>query len=166
MKRSRADVWLAVCVIVGASAYLIADSLLPSASIGGPLGPKGFPALIGAGLILSGLLLLREHHEKRHRPPAAIPASPELAAGPEPRARDTPVPILIAMVAWTALYYFCFEPVGYLIATVVFLLGLLSYFHRGHHRTNCIIAIVFTVVVDTLFSHFLNVPMPTGILPI
>jgi putative tricarboxylic transport membrane protein len=74
--------------------------------------------------------------------------------------------ILVAMVAWTALYYFCFDPVGYLISTAVFLLGLLSYFHRGHILANIAIAAGFTLAVDILFSRFLSVPMPPGLLSI
>jgi len=72
--------------------------------------------------------------------------------------------VLLAMVVWTALYYTAFEPVGYLVSTAVFLGGLLSYFHRGHYRTNLLVALGFVVIVDLVFSRLLNVPLPAGIL--
>jgi putative tricarboxylic transport membrane protein len=77
-----------------------------------------------------------------------------------------PLLTLVGMVGWTALYDFCFTPLGYLIATFVFLLGLLSYFNRGRYKTNLAVAIGFTLVFDLLFSRLLGVPMPGGLLSI
>lgn len=200
MKSVKADVWLGICIIVGALVFLYADSQLSSVNIGGRLGPKAFPALVGIGLLCSGLLLLRETWNKRGeqpprphdaaRPagqPASQPASqsgsqPGLQPGLQPASQPVAQPdtqvsasgtesqpltlVLVAMVVWTAFYYFCFERVGYLIATTVFLLGLLSYFHRGHYLANCVIAVGFALVIDGLFSYLLNVPLPAGFLSI
>lgn len=166
MKALKADGWLAICVMIGAAAYLYADSRLPAMALGGPLGPKVFPALIGVGLVFSALLLLWENRQKRRAPaPGETRPSEPKVAEPSAVKRRHPM-ILVAMIAWTALYYACFEPVGYFLATIVFLLGLLSYFHRGHYLVNGAIAIGFTLVFDLLFSHFLNVPMPAGLLSI
>lgn len=73
--------------------------------------------------------------------------------------------VLIGMVLWTIAYYFAFDRAGYLIATSVFLLGLLSYFNRKRIKMNVAIALGVTVVFDLLFSQLLGVPMPRGILP-
>jgi putative tricarboxylic transport membrane protein len=88
---------------------------------------------------------------------------------------DTPAPtaapsshpryVLILMVLWTIAYYYFFDRAGYMLATSVFLLGLLSYFNRKRVKTNVAIALGVAVVLDMLFSHLLSVPMPTGILP-
>ncbi|WP_322101377.1 tripartite tricarboxylate transporter TctB family protein [Paraburkholderia sp. J41] len=86
------------------------------------------------------------------------------AAAAQP-AHKRPALVLIGMVLWTALYYFAFERVGYLIATAAFLLGLLSYFNRKRVKTNLAIAVVATTVIYLLFSQLLDVPMPRGILP-
>jgi putative tricarboxylic transport membrane protein len=159
MRALRADVALAICVILGAAIYLWADSTLKAARIGDPLGPKAFPALIGAGLILSGILLLFEVRRKSRE------AKPLPVAGAPVADRSRPL-ILCAMVAWTALYYATFEYLGYLIATPIFLFGLLANFHRGHHWVNLAVALGFTLVVYALFSLLLGVPLPTGPLPI
>jgi putative tricarboxylic transport membrane protein len=159
MRALRAEFGLAVCIIAFAAVYLLADSALPPAHIGDPLGPKAFPALVGGGLILSGLLLFLEIWKKRRAEAGSSAAEPKIPVD------KRQVVILIVMIAWTALYYGCFERLGYLLATPVFLFGLLSHFHRGHMRANAIIALGFTLVVYSLFSVLLGVPLPTGLLP-
>jgi len=153
---------LAGCAIIGALIYLYADSQLPLVRIGDPLGPKIFPAIIGGGLLLSGLLLMLETYRKRQQVvPAAAPSSPAVAPAPQDRQRPG---VLLAMLAWTVVYYLAFEPVGYLVATVVFLVGLLTMFHRKKPRTNLAVALGFTAVIYAIFTQLLHVPMPQGIL--
>jgi putative tricarboxylic transport membrane protein len=147
-----------------AAIYLHADAGLPTARIGDPLGPKAFPALVGGGLILSALLLLFETWNKRKALAGTTeaPRSPETPKGDE----KALIPVMIGMVAWSALYYFVFEPVGYLLATPVFLFGLLSYFNPRRYLTNVLVALGFTATVYLLFSILLGVPLPAGPLPL
>ncbi|SAL27614.1 Tripartite tricarboxylate transporter TctB family protein [Caballeronia sordidicola] len=168
MKSIKGDVQLAIGVIVVALVYLYMDMRLPEMRLGDPLGPKAFPALVGVGLISAALLLLLEHRSKMRAPPHAVakPSADEPgtnASGDAPK--HNPL-ILVGMVVWTAFYYVCFERVGYLIATSVFLFGLLSYFNRERHKTNIAVALGFTLVFDLLFSLVLGVPMPAGLLSI
>jgi len=189
MNTKKPDVWLALCVIAGALVYLYSDLHMPVMRSGDPLGPRAFPALIGGGLLFAGALLLVETYRKaraeaavRVRTEAAARAPSEAAtrapsqaatlapSAAAPRSHDDirkgrhQTVVLLAMVVWTALYYTAFEPVGYLVSTAVFLGGLLSYFHRGHYRTNLLVALGFVVIVDLVFSRLLNVPLPAGIL--
>lgn len=159
MRTLRADAMLAVVVIVVAAIYPYLDARLPTARIGDPLGPKAFPALVGGGLILAALLLLLETWKKRGTGTAA-------AVAPRPAEEKHVALLLTGMAAWTALYYFWFERLGYLIATPLFILGLLSYFNRRRHATNLAVAAGFTIVVYLLFSTLLGVPLPSGPLPI
>jgi putative tricarboxylic transport membrane protein len=153
---------LAGCAVIGALIYLYADSQLPLVRIGDPLGPKIFPAIIGGGLLLSGLLLMLETYRKRHQVvSASVAPSPLPAHAPVDRQRPG---VLLGMLAWTVVYYFAFEPVGYLVATVVFLLGLLTMFHPKKPFTNLAVALGFTAVIYAIFTQLLHVPMPQGIL--
>jgi putative tricarboxylic transport membrane protein len=169
MKSFKGDVQLAIGVIVVAAIYLYMDMRLPEVRLGDPLGPKAFPALVGVGLIAAALLLLFEHRHKaraHHQYVVGKPTADEPgtnASGDAPK--HNPL-ILVGMVAWTAVYYVCFERVGYLVATTVFQLGLLSYFNRKRHKTNIAVALGFTLVFDLLFSLVLGVPMPAGWLSI
>lgn len=151
------DLLLGVCVIIGAAVYLHADANLPVLQNGGPMGPQAFPALVGIGLLVSGLLLLGETWRRR-RAAGFAPAAP---ADPiERRSRA----ILAAMTAWTALYYFAFERVGYVVATVVYMFALLAFFNRGRWWVNAASAAGFTLAAYMLFTSFLQVALPRGIL--
>ena len=70
--------------------------------------------------------------------------------------------ILAAMTAWTALYYFAFERVGYLVATVVYMFALLAFFNRGRWWVNAACAAGFTLAAYLLFTSFLQVALPRG----
>ena len=157
MRRFDADVGLAAAVVLVAALYLWADSRLPSVKLGDPVGPRIFPALIGAGLVLSALLLLLERW-RRTRQLGAKEVVREHASAPA----GAHAGLLIAMLAWTVVYYASLETIGYLVATVVYLLALLTYFHRGRHKTNIAVALGFTLLFDLLFTYALGVPMPSG----
>jgi putative tricarboxylic transport membrane protein len=155
------DVLLGISVIIGAAIYLYADANLPVLQNGGPMGPQAFPALIGVGLVLSGFLLLGETWRRRRVMAAATAAAAVAPADPiERRSRR----ILAAMTAWTALYYFAFERVGYVVATVVYMFALLAFFNRGRWWMNAACAAGFTLVAYLLFTSFLQVALPRGIL--
>jgi putative tricarboxylic transport membrane protein len=150
------DVVLGVGVIIGAAVYLYADANLPVLQNGGPMGPQAFPALIGIGLLVSGLLLFGETWRRRRAAAAvAVPADPV-----ERQSRR----ILAAMTAWTALYYFAFERAGYVAATVVYMFALLAFFNRGRWWVNAGCAAGFTLAAYLLFTSFLQVALPRGIL--
>jgi putative tricarboxylic transport membrane protein len=165
MKKISPDAVLIVCVVAFATAYLWADSLLPASSLGDPLGPRVFPALIGGGLLLSAALMIVEMVGKPHAAPAADTPPVEDGAQDGPTSRRSAW-ALVGLALWTALYYVSLERVGYLIATLVFLGGLLSYFNRGRYWMNAIVAIAFTLTVDALFTYALGTPMAEGWLSI
>ena len=150
---------LAAVIIIVAAIYLFADAGLRTARIGDPLGPKAFPALVGGGLILSAVLLVFETLAKRRTLEDRTI---------EPRTKDEKhlVLVMIGMVVWSGLYYYVFEMLGYLLATPLFLLGLLSYFNQRKYLTNVLVALGFTGIVYLLFSILLGVPLPSGPLPL
>jgi putative tricarboxylic transport membrane protein len=145
---------LAVCTVLGAAIYLHADSRLPQLQIGDPMGPQVFPALIGIGLLASGLLLAAETRRKRRRAGDVTPADP---AGRQHQL------ILIGVVMWTALYYLAFEPVGYLISTLVYMFVLLACFNRGRWGMNAACAVGFTLAAYAVFVELLQVALPPGV---
>lgn len=148
------DHWLlAIITIVCSAVYLRATFQLPKLFVGDAVGPQFFPALIGAGLLVSGVLLAFEAWQKQ----AASTALPIQAPQPEQRRANI---ILVAMAAWTTLYYTAFEPMGYVLSTVVYIHVLLSYFHRVAWWRNALITAGFTASAWLIFARFLHVMLP------
>ena len=154
-----ADRVIFVCTLVLAAVYLYATEQLPSLEIGDPLGPKAFPRLLGAGLILAALLMLVEMMRAR-RTPARSPAVEPPAPG------DRGAPLVVAGVAvWTLAFFLVFERLGYVIATTLYLLPLMMYFNKGKRAVNVVTAVLFTLLSYLLFTKVLGVNLARGILP-
>jgi putative tricarboxylic transport membrane protein len=150
---------LAICTAIGAVVYLYSDSQLPQLQVGDPMGPQVFPALIGIGLMASALLLMAETWRKQRA------AGAELRPDPDQDVKDLRAHrlILLGMVLWTALYYLAFEPLGYLLSTLVYMFVLLACFNRGRWFVNAACAVGFTLAAYAVFTRFLQVALPQGV---
>jgi putative tricarboxylic transport membrane protein len=151
-------VLLLVATLVTAAAYLRATLALPHPELADPLGPQIFPILVSGGLFLCALLMVVDLWRTRDG------RTPVLIEGNAPF--DLRSTMMVAgITAWTGLYFFVFERVGFLLSTVVFLLGLMSVFNAGHRLTNLCTAAGFTVGAWLLFTRVLSVRLPQGVLP-
>jgi putative tricarboxylic transport membrane protein len=160
-----ADLVLSVFVIAGSLIYLRAATSLERLQVGDALGPQVFPAIVALCMLGSGLLLAWETWRKQMHPEGSAPPAPEPGGGTaHAAAGHRPNLVLVAMAAWTALYYAAFEPVGYILSTLIYLSALLLYFHRVNPLINLIYAAAFTAVAYVLFTDFLQVVLPSGIL--
>jgi putative tricarboxylic transport membrane protein len=150
-----ADRVIFVCTIIVAAVYLYATTLIPSLEIGDPLGPKAFPRLLGIALLLSaGLLFLEIWRERGSRPKAGA-------------SRDWPpgiVLVIAGVTVWTALYYVAFQPLGYIVATTLYLLGLVAWFNRGKWLANVLSVVLFAMLSYVMFVK-LDVNLPRGMGP-
>ena len=160
-----ADWVLSVLVVAGALIYLRAAMSLEKLQVGDALGPQVFPAIVAVCMLCSGLLLAWETWRKQvnHESPPPLPLESGVAAAGPAAGHPQPL-VLVAMVVWTALYYVAFEPVGYILSTMVYLSALLFYFHRVNPLINLGYAAAFTAVAYLLFTNFLQVVLPAGIL--
>lgn len=149
------DRMLGCGVIALSLGYLYATYKLPVKDIGDPIGPQMFPYLIGGAMLISGIWILIEAIIK------------------EPEAEDTESlnyvkarPLAVAgVVAWAAIYFFFFERLGFAIACSIFLIGMMSFFNRGKHKTNISVAVIFSFTVYFVFTQFLDVKLAPGIMP-
>jgi len=160
-----ADWVLAVFVVTGALIYLRAAMSLERLQVGDALGPQVFPAIVAICMLVSGLMLAWETWRRQASPDGSAPlaANSGLAAARPAEQRRQHL-VLVAMAAWTALYYVAFEPVGYIFSTMIYLSALLLYFHRVNPLINLGYAAAFTAVAYLLFTRFLQVVLPAGIL--
>lgn len=145
-----------VCTIIVAAVYFYATTLIPSLEIGDPLGPKAFPRLLGIALLIAAGLLFIEIWKDR-KAKVQPPAEGELAiwrhAG-----------MIVAVTAWTGIYYAVFDKLGYILATATYLIALMAWFNRGKWLANVLTVVLFSVFSYSMFVK-LDVNLPRGIEP-
>lgn len=152
-----ADRIIIVLTFALAAVYLYATEQLPSLEISDPLGPKAFPRLLGIALLLTaGVLLLEMIRTPKRR---AADVKPEVVGG------YLSYLVVGAAVAWTALYFAVFERLGYAVSTAGYLLGLMSYFHRGRWLVNLLTSVLYSLISYWMFAKLLDVRLARGILP-
>jgi len=150
-----ADRVIFVCTLVLAGVYFYATAQIPTLEIGDPLGPKAFPRLIGIGLLITaGMLLVEILRNRKIDPPAT--------AGPPQNYSHFPV--IAGVVVWTALYFWVFQKLGYVLSSAIYLFALMAYFHRGKWVTNTLTAVLFAGISYQMFS-MLGTSLPRGVLP-
>lgn len=150
----RTDFVVAAVTGALAIAYLVGARSIPSLAIGDPLGPRAFPILIGAGLLFSaGLLAVETVRAKKAEGPG------EEQATVPPFGRN----LLITIGAIVALVL-AFEPVGYLLSVLGFLLFLTMLLNRAHPIVNIVASVVLAVGSTLLFDSLLGVRLPAGLL--
>ncbi|CUH60047.1 tripartite tricarboxylate transporter TctB family protein [Thalassobacter stenotrophicus] len=69
---------------------------------------------------------------------------------------------MAAMGGLVLLYFFTFDRVGFLLATVAFLWVAAFSLHGGRIMTKIIFAPVFTIALTALFTKVLGLPVPRG----
>ncbi len=146
-----------VCTLILAAAYLYATTLIPSLEIGDPLGPKAFPRLIGIGMLLAAGMLAMEmwkEHKSGTKPEVDTDSLFEWGV----------IKVLLGVVVWTAVYYASLQKAGYIVATILYLLPLMAWFHRGKWVSNVLSTIAFSGLTYWLFAT-LDVSLPKGFLP-
>ena len=151
----------ALLVAFGGAVVALAGKIAPGVRTD-PLGPAAFPIALGAGIGLCGLLLGASTLIFRGQPERAglLSADPDEAteAGPFSPAR------LVGAIVATAAYLAAFEPLGYLIATPLYL-AVIILIHGGAGRRALLIApLLVTVALYATFRFGLLIPVPGGIL--
>lgn len=126
-----------------------------------PLGPRFFPAALGAAILLCGLLLAAAELFFRGEPALPAPlsdASPEEEedAGPFSPAR------FVGAIAATTLYVAAFEPLGYLLATPPYIAAILLIHGGAKKRSLLITPFVSTIALYVTFRFGLLIPVPDG----
>jgi putative tricarboxylic transport membrane protein len=147
----RADpVWVdravALALIGLGLGVLVLAFQLPQATAADPVGPRGFPALLGLVVLACGV---------------ALAVLPQKAGDAEPRGALAPRPLLGA-IALTAAYLAVLEPAGYLLATPPYLAALLLVQGGVKPRAMILTALGVPAVLYVLFAVAMRVPLPPG----
>ena len=145
-----------VCILVLTAVYFYATAQIPTLEIGDPLGPKAFPRLLGIGMLITAAMLFLEMWRARKTPPEATS---------QPFGDRRHLTVIAAVVACTAVYLAVFTLLGFVLATSIYLLALMAYFHPGKWTSNCLTSVLFSICSYLMFTKLLGVSLPPGVLP-
>ncbi len=151
MTKNSTTGWFAV--VLG-SLYLFGTTLVPVFDAGDQVGPRAFPYLVSAVVILCGLGLIVQDRRNAKR----VPFSWGFAAD-----RAIWLKILATMAAGI-VYGLVLDDLGYLIATFLFMIVVSELINVGRHVQNLVIAVVFSVVTFISFALILKLSLPRGLL--
>jgi putative tricarboxylic transport membrane protein len=120
-----------------------------------PVGPRGFPLIVSLGLLAVGtLFLLRVTVWPDHGLVAT--------AQKEDRTTHWPTPGLLLLLL--ILYAVALQPIGYVLATTVFVPISARILGSGRLRRDVAAGLVLGVVLYVGFTQFLGVRLPAGVL--
>jgi putative tricarboxylic transport membrane protein len=157
--RLDSDVVAGGAMFVFAVAYLVAAFAIPESSFENtPVGPKVVPIAIGVVLGAASLALAIRGFLKGASERDAAPGAP---------GEDTPPQDLRKLGVVTLLllaYILIFVPLGYALSTFLFMLAATMYLDREHWVRNLAYAIVFSVVVYSIFVYVFGVQLPAGVI--
>ena len=148
-----------LCILVLAGVYFWATRQIPTLEIGDPLGPKAFPHLLTVGLLLSAAMLLTEMIKAKKEPEQNKPAAPADAA------EKSTYKVVAGVVVATGVYFALFEPLGYAISTSLFLLVMTYYFNKAKTLRNVLTSVLYSFISYYVFTAWLGVNLPRGLLP-
>ena len=149
------DILSGLALIVFALAMMTLTLTFPDFP-GQKYGPSLFPRILGAGLILCGVALMRNGLATRR---AGAPWV-ELAPWTHDPWRVTSFLLLLALLL---VYILASETIGFIPIALVFLLALFVWL--GVRPTAAILtAVVTTIAIHWFFSTMLRVPLPRGLL--
>jgi len=148
------DAVIGVFLIVFALAEIAYTQTFP-ALYGQQFGPDLFPSVIGAGLLICGLLLVVSGIANRR-------SVPLVDWGEWAGNRDAWINV-IAVLGALIFYILASEPLGFIPVSLIILLTLLIRFGVGL-LTAIAVAVVTTLIIHEIFAGLLLVPLPWGLL--
>jgi len=155
----RADLAVSVAIMVIGLFYLYNTIQMPwTTSLNDVLGPRFWPQVLGILLTIAGAVITFNRLRTFARDPLLVEPEGE---------EDTPgFPVSLPRVAivcgWFLLYILSLAPVGYVIATPIFLVGCLFIMGVRNWRPIVGISLVTTFLIFFLFTLVMRVQFPMG----
>jgi putative tricarboxylic transport membrane protein len=143
---------VSIVLLVLAIVYLILAFQLPSfayTNIDADVVPKGLGFLLVALSI--GLFFAKESETEEQKARRNIPKK-DIGA-------------LLAVFAFVFLYIFFLEILGFVVTTAIFIFGCSWFLGYKKNVVNALVSVLFPLVMYLLFTSFLQINLPQGILP-
>jgi putative tricarboxylic transport membrane protein len=149
------DAVIGVALVLFAAAMIWYTRTFPEMP-GQHYGPALFPGLIGIGFLLTGVILIARGVARLRTEPL-FSGGAWLRSGPH-------VINFVAIVGGLLLYILVSDRLGFILTSLLLLVGWLLLFRGGRPISSLAIALGVTLAVDYLFSKLLLVPLPAGVL--
>lgn len=147
---------VALVVIAVAAWYLWQCNYLPTKAAD-PLGPAAYPRMLALSIIVFGILHIIVSYFRRHR----LKADEDTLQG---RARLMGNVRIVGVIAATAAYLLLMEPLGYIVSSFLYVLGVPAIVGERSVRGIATSTVVLTVVLYLVFVKMLGVLVPDGII--
>jgi putative tricarboxylic transport membrane protein len=132
----------------------------------GQIGPGFFPRFVGVAIVVGCLvaiaLTLRGRGAMEPSPDPAGDAD-DVVGGAAEAGGPTDAWATALVVGCMVVYYLVFEPLGALLASVLFLALVLMIVNRGRHRVNAAVSVLVPVGLYLLFEVLLDAGLPPGL---
>ncbi len=169
-KRGR-DAWIGLVTIVLASGYLTQIGSIhvrAGADMAG-VGSRTYPTLLGWALLATGVALVVTSvaaARKATAEQAAAQGDQSVEMAPWQNRRFLQG---VALAGLTVAYLLVLEPLGFLIATVLYVAGAMVVVDAGEHYRGhrlvipLVTGVLISVTLHALFDGALGVPLPSGL---
>ncbi len=144
-----ADRVVAFVLPVAAAVFLWQAALVTEPPRDVIVGPRLFPLIIGAVLLVLAFAHLLREYRRESRPAAAEPIGDWAAVG-----------VLAGALAALILL---FELLGFVVASFLFVAAVSTFLDRARWRRNVAVAVVFAPLMWALFTRLLGIDLPGGI---
>jgi putative tricarboxylic transport membrane protein len=158
----RIDLAIAVGVMVlGAAVFIVASNIVVPAREIDPLGPRLFPSVLGAALLIGGgATAARRLRGWRSEPPWTV------APDGEPDEPDVPASAAMAatVMGLSVAYVITLTAVGYIVGTLLFVLLALWVLRVRTWRKLVLTGVGYVAVSYVVFTYVVSVDLPQGLL--
>ncbi|WP_188455822.1 tripartite tricarboxylate transporter TctB family protein [Virgibacillus oceani] len=141
---------ISICLIAVGIFYLILSFRLPAYAYV-PIDSDMIPIGLGFLLLILAVFLFFTNDQKTNDNDERIPKKE--------------LPIVLGVVGFIVCYIFFLEILGFILVTVLFLFFCSMFLGYKKHVVNGIVSLAVPILIYLLFDSFLQVQLPTGILP-
>lgn len=134
--------------------YLAGTYNIPLNDAGDSVGPRSFPFLIAALVLICGVALIINDLRSKDRKPFSWGFASESGVWLR----------IIATMVIGIIYGLVLDWLGYLIATFFFMIIVTTLINVGRHKQNLIVSVLFSIISFISFALILKLSLPRGLL--
>ena len=142
-----------LAVILGL-AYLAGTFKIPMYDTGDSIGPRSFPFLIAAIVLICGVALIINDLRAKERKPFSWGFVANSAVWLR----------IAATIFFGIAFGLVLDTLGYLIAMFLFMIIITELINVGRHKQNLIISVLFALISFLSFAVLLKLSLPRGLL--